>query len=62
MSLKCYKDKYKIKIFIFADQHRSEKMNIHDRALESYVMGNAFRKAVDIAKKVFPHAVVDLEE
>ena len=39
-----------------------EKMNIHDRALESYVMGNAFRKAVDIAKKVFPHAVVDLEE
>ena len=37
-------------------------MNIHDRALESYVMGNAWRKAVDIAKKVFPHAVVDLEE
>jgi intraflagellar transport protein 172 len=39
-----------------------ERMNIHDRALESYVMGNAWRKAVDIAKKVFPHAVVDLEE
>lgn len=39
-----------------------EKMNIHDRALESYVMGHAFRKAVDIAKKVFPHDVVYLEE
>lgn len=39
-----------------------EKMGIHDRALESYVIGNAFRKAVDLAKRAFPHAVVDLEE
>jgi len=39
-----------------------EKMNILDRALDSYVMGHAFRKAVDLAKRNFPSHVVNLEE
>ncbi len=39
-----------------------EKMNLLDRALDSYVMGHAFRKAVDLAKKAFPSHVVTLEE
>ena len=39
-----------------------EKMDIRDRALDSYVMGHAFRKAVDLAKRAFPNHVVTLEE
>lgn len=39
-----------------------EKMNLLDRALDSYVMGHAFRKAVDLAKKAFSSHVVTLEE
>jgi intraflagellar transport protein 172 len=30
-----------------------EKMQILDRALDSYVLGHAFKKAVDLAKKSF---------
>jgi len=32
-----------------------EKMNLLERALDSYVMGHAFRKAVDLAKKSIPY-------
>lgn len=39
-----------------------EKMNILDRALDSYVRGHAFRKAVDLARRAFPQNVVNLEE
>jgi intraflagellar transport protein 172 len=39
-----------------------EKMNILDRAMESYVRGHAFRKAVDLARRSFPSHVVNLEE
>ena len=39
-----------------------EKMNIHDRAMDSYVRGNAFRKAVELARRSFPSHVVNLEE
>jgi len=39
-----------------------EKMNMLDRALDSYVQGHAFRKAVDLAKRGFPNHVVTLEE
>ena len=39
-----------------------EKMSLLDRALDSYVMGHAFKKAVDLAKKSFPNHVVTLEE
>ena len=39
-----------------------EKMSLLDRSLDSYVMGHAFKKAVDLAKKSFPNHVVTLEE
>jgi intraflagellar transport protein 172 len=39
-----------------------EKMNVLDRALDSYVQGHAFRKAVELAKRAFPSHVVTLEE
>lgn len=39
-----------------------EKMNILDRALDSFVMGHAFRKAVELSKRAFPNHVVTLEE
>ena len=39
-----------------------EKMSLLDRALDSFVMGHAFKKAVDLAKKSFPNHVVTLEE
>jgi intraflagellar transport protein 172 len=39
-----------------------EKLNILDRALDSYVRGHAFRKAVDLARRAFPSHVVNLEE
>ena len=39
-----------------------EKMNILDRAMDSYVRGHAFRKAVDLARRAFPAHVVKLEE
>jgi intraflagellar transport protein 172 len=39
-----------------------EKMNILDRALDCYVRGHAFRKAIDLARRSFPSAVVNLEE
>jgi len=39
-----------------------EKMNILDRAMDSYVRGHAFRKAVDLARRSFPAHVVKLEE
>ena len=39
-----------------------EKMNILDRAMDSFVRGHAFRKAVDLARRAFPGHVVTLEE
>jgi intraflagellar transport protein 172 len=39
-----------------------EKMNILDRALDSYQRGHAFRKAVELARRAFPALVVNLEE
>ena len=39
-----------------------ERMNILDQALDSYVRGHAFRKAVDLARRSFPSHVVHLEE
>ena len=39
-----------------------ERMNVLDRALDSYVRGHAFRKAVDLARRAFPSHVVHLEE
>lgn len=39
-----------------------EKMNILDRAMDSYVRGHAYRKAVDLARRAFPAHVVKLEE
>ena len=39
-----------------------ERLNILDRALDCFVRGHAFRKAVDLAKRAFPAHVVNLEE
>lgn len=39
-----------------------ERQNDLPRALESYIRGNAFRKAVDLARKSFPARVVELQE
>lgn len=39
-----------------------ERLNILDRALDCYVRGHAFRKAVDLARRAFPAHVVNLEE
>jgi len=39
-----------------------ERLNILDRALDCYVRGHAFRKAVDLARRAFPSHVVNLEE
>lgn len=39
-----------------------EKMDILDRALDSYVNGHAYRKAVELAKRAFTTHVVHLEE
>jgi len=39
-----------------------ERLNILDRALDCYVRGHAFRKAVDLARRSFPSHVVNLEE
>jgi intraflagellar transport protein 172 len=39
-----------------------EKLDILQRALDSYVRGRSFRKAIDLAKRAFPSIVVNLEE
>ncbi len=39
-----------------------EQMDQLRPALQSYVEGNAFRKAIDLAKRSFPSEVVELEE
>lgn len=39
-----------------------EKLDILQRALDSYVRGRSFRKAIDLAKRAFPSLVVNLEE
>lgn len=39
-----------------------ERMDYLQRALDSYVRGHSFRKAIDLARKAFPAAVVNLEE
>lgn len=39
-----------------------ERLNELPRALDSYVRGNAYRKAVDLARKCFPARVVELQE
>lgn len=38
-----------------------EKLNVPERALEAYKRGNAFRRAVDLARRMFPREVVSLE-
>ena len=39
-----------------------EKMDFLQRALESYIKGHAYNKAVDLAKRAFPSHTVRLEE
>ncbi|GMH63033.1 hypothetical protein TrST_g9919 [Triparma strigata] len=39
-----------------------ERMGQRQRALESFIKGHAFRKAVELARKHFPNQVVSLEE
>lgn len=39
-----------------------ERLNDLQRALESYIRGNAYRKAVELARKCFPGRVVELQE
>lgn len=39
-----------------------ERLDELPRALESYVRGHAFRKAVDLARRCFPARVVELQE
>ena len=39
-----------------------ERLNELQRALDSYIRGNAFRKAVELARKCFPFRVVELQE
>jgi intraflagellar transport protein 172 len=39
-----------------------ERLNDLQRALECYIRGNAFRKAVELARKCFPAKVVELQE
>jgi intraflagellar transport protein 172 len=38
-----------------------ERMSLHDRALEAYMKGRAFRNAVELARREFPAQVVKLE-
>lgn len=38
-----------------------EKLNVPERALEAYKRGNAYRRAVDLARRMFPREVVGLE-
>jgi len=39
-----------------------QKLDLLQRALDSYVRGRAFRKAIDLAKRAFPTVVINLEE
>lgn len=39
-----------------------ERLDELTRALDSYIRGNAFRKAVELARKTFPARVVELQE
>jgi intraflagellar transport protein 172 len=39
-----------------------ERLNELPRALECYIRGNAYRKAVELARKCFPARVVELQE
>jgi intraflagellar transport protein 172 len=39
-----------------------ERLDELQRALESYIRGNAFRKAVELARRSFPARVVELQE
>eukprot|EP00744_Colponema_vietnamica_P002535 GILI01003961.1.p1 GENE.GILI01003961.1~~GILI01003961.1.p1 ORF type:complete len:1242 (-),score=439.08 GILI01003961.1:257-3580(-) len=39
-----------------------EKMDMLQRALDAYIRGQAYRKAVDLARRSFPSQVVSLEE
>ena len=39
-----------------------EKMNMFDRALDSYVRGHSFRNGIELAKRHFPQQVIKLEE
>ena len=39
-----------------------EMMGVLQKALESYVKGGAYKKAVDLARKTAPALVVTLEE
>lgn len=39
-----------------------EKLNLHEKALEAYVRGSSYRKALDLARRSFPKYVKKLEE
>lgn len=39
-----------------------ERLNDLQKALDSYIRGNAFRKGVELARKCFPSKVVELQE
>lgn len=39
-----------------------EKLKLNDRAIEAYTKGNVYRRAVDLARRVFPDKVISLEE
>ena len=39
-----------------------EKLDSLQRALDSYVRGKSFRKAIDLSKRAFPQMMVNLEE
>jgi intraflagellar transport protein 172 len=39
-----------------------ERLNDLQKALDSYIRGNAYRKAVELARKCFPSKVVELQE
>lgn len=39
-----------------------ERLGLLERALDNYVRGHAYRKAVDLARRSYPAHVVNLEE
>ena len=39
-----------------------ERLEEQQRALDSYIRGSAFRKAVELSRRSFPSRVVELQE
>ena len=55
----------RVRPFLISDVYEGdfyERLNELQRALDSYIRGNAFRKAVELARKCFPFRVVELQE